>query len=329
MSGRAVQIRAATGADADAVAAIYDHYVSGTVVTFEEAAVPSAVMGERIAAVVDAGLPWLVAVEGGHVAGYAYASSWNPRSAYRHTVECTAYLAPEATGRGLGTQLYEELFSRLRDLGVHAVIGVIALPNEASIALHEKFGLRRTGLFHEVGDRHLFIERRVPVDHIGEADEILAPFLCRKLLRDRKLLRIELFYIFLKLGKFRDRGPDPLSRHGLQFIKDLQVGGIRDRDRQRLFQNGDRKTHMRLGGLPRDELQNILVNNKHFETDETIAVLLAENIDELFLVTFSGFQKAIEKMRFLGALGLFLDRLPEVLGGHHPGPHEGFFQVRQ
>jgi phosphinothricin acetyltransferase len=150
---RAVQIRAATAADADAVAAIYDHYVSGTVVTFEETAVPGAVMGERIAAVVDAGLPWLVAVEHGRVAGYAYASSWNPRSAYRRTVECTAYLAPEATGRGLGTRLYEELFSRLRDLGVHAVIGVIALPNEASIALHEKFGLRRAGLFREVGSK--------------------------------------------------------------------------------------------------------------------------------------------------------------------------------
>ncbi len=151
MERRAVHIRAATAADGDAVAAIYDHYVLGTVVTFEEEAVPGPVMGERVAAVVDAGLPWLVAVEAGRVTGYAYASRWNPRSAYRHTVECTAYLAPDATGRGLGTQLYEELLRRLRHLGVHAVIGVIALPNPASVALHEKFGLRRAGLFHEVG----------------------------------------------------------------------------------------------------------------------------------------------------------------------------------
>ena len=151
MDRRAAQVRDATSDDADAVAAIYDHYVLGTVVTFEEATVPGAVMGERIAAVQSAGLPWLVAVEDGRVAGYAYASRWNLRSAYRHTVECTAYLDPDATGRGLGTRLYEELFARLRRLDVHAVIGVIALPNPASVALHERFGLSRAGLFREVG----------------------------------------------------------------------------------------------------------------------------------------------------------------------------------
>jgi L-amino acid N-acyltransferase YncA len=148
---RAVQVRTATAADGDAVAAIYDHYVLGTAITFEEAAVPGAVMGERIAAVRGAGLPWLVAAEDGRIAGYAYASRWNQRSAYRHTVECTAYLDPEATGRGLGTKLYDELFARLRSLDVHAVIGVIALPNPASVALHERFGMSRAGLLHEVG----------------------------------------------------------------------------------------------------------------------------------------------------------------------------------
>ena len=151
MSGRGIVIRGATAADGDSVAAIYDHYVRGTVVTFEEAAVPGRVMGERIDAVLGAGLPWLVAVEDGRVSGYAYASVWNPRSAYRHTVECTAYLAPEATGRGLGTQLYEELFARLRQLDVHAVVAVITVPNPASVALHERFGLRRAGVFREVG----------------------------------------------------------------------------------------------------------------------------------------------------------------------------------
>lgn len=151
MSGRGIQVREATAADGDSIAAIYDHYVLGTVVTFEEAAVPGRVMGERIDAVLAAGLPWLVAVEDGRVIGYAYASVWNPRSAYRHTVECTAYLAPEATGRRLGTQLHEDLFARLRQLGVHAVIAVITLPNPASVALHEGFGLRQAGVFREVG----------------------------------------------------------------------------------------------------------------------------------------------------------------------------------
>lgn len=151
MDGRAAQVRDATSDDADAVAAIYDHYVLGTVVTFEEATVPGAAMGERIAAVQNAGLPWLVAVEDGRLAGYACASPWNPRDAYRHTVECTAYVAPGATGRGIGARLYEELFARLRALEVHAVVAVVALPNPASVALHERFGLVQAGLFREVG----------------------------------------------------------------------------------------------------------------------------------------------------------------------------------
>jgi L-amino acid N-acyltransferase YncA len=148
---RAAQIRDATSDDADAVAAIYDHYVLGTVVTFEEATVPGPVMGQRIASVLGDGLPWLVAQKDGRVTGYAYASPWSSRSAYRHTVECTAYLAPEATGAGLGTALYEELFRQLRQLGVHAVIGGIALPNPASVALHEHFGMTQVALFPEVG----------------------------------------------------------------------------------------------------------------------------------------------------------------------------------
>ena len=151
MGGRGIHVREATAADGDSVAVIYDHYVLGTAVTFEEAAVPGRVMGERIDAVLAAGLPWLVAVEDGRVTGYAYASVWNARGAYRHTVECTVYLAADATGRGLGTRLYEELFARLRRLDVHAVIAVITLPNPASVALHERFGLRQAGVFREVG----------------------------------------------------------------------------------------------------------------------------------------------------------------------------------
>ncbi len=151
MSGRGIHVREAMAADGDSVAVIYDHYVLGTVVTFEEVAVPGDVMGERIDAVSAAGLPWLVAVEDGRVTGYAYASVWNARGAYRHTVECTAYLAANATGRGLGTRLYEELFARLRQLDVHAVIAVITLPNPASVALHERFGLTQAGVFREVG----------------------------------------------------------------------------------------------------------------------------------------------------------------------------------
>ena len=151
LAGADIDIRDATAADAAAVASLYNAYVLGTAATFEETAVPDEAMAARIAAVREAGLPWLVAVEDGEAAGYAYASPWNPRGAYRHTAEVTAYVAPGRTGRGIGSRLYEELFARLRTLRTHAVVAVIALPNPASVALHEHCGLRRAGVFREVG----------------------------------------------------------------------------------------------------------------------------------------------------------------------------------
>jgi phosphinothricin acetyltransferase len=154
VSGRAViTIRDAAAAQAAALAAIYDHYVRGTAVTFEETAVPSAVMAERIAGVQERGLPWLVALRDGTLIGYAYAGPWNPRDAYRHTVEVSAYVAEEARAQGVGTALYEALFPRLRALGAHAVIAVISLPNPGSIALHEHYGLCKAGEFREVGSK--------------------------------------------------------------------------------------------------------------------------------------------------------------------------------
>jgi len=80
-----------------------------------------------------------------------YASKWHGRSAYRFSTEITVYLAPAHVGRGIGSQLYARLFPILRDRGIHAVIGGIALPNEASVALHEKFGLEKVAHFKEVG----------------------------------------------------------------------------------------------------------------------------------------------------------------------------------
>lgn len=144
-------IRAATPSDAVAVAAIYNHYVAETAVTFEEEPVAAVEMARRIEAVLSAPLPWLVARRGADVLGYAYASPWRPRSAYRYSVEITAYVAPRAGRRGVGSQLYRQLFTALQARGVHAVIGGIALPNEASVALHEKFGLRKVAHFEQVG----------------------------------------------------------------------------------------------------------------------------------------------------------------------------------
>lgn len=93
-------IRAATTSDAQAIADIYNYYIQNTVITFEEQTISSNDILERMAKVTGAGLPWLVAKDGGAVIGYAYATKWNVRSAYRHTVETSVYLAHGSPGKG-------------------------------------------------------------------------------------------------------------------------------------------------------------------------------------------------------------------------------------
>ena len=144
-------IRPAEQSDSSAIAAIYNHYVAETVITFEEEPISITVMALRIQDVRSASLPWLVAEENGKVLGYAYATPWKTRSAYRFSVEITVYVAVGSVGRGVGSMLYSSLFSALATLDVHAVIGGIALPNDASVALHEKFGLAKVAHFQQVG----------------------------------------------------------------------------------------------------------------------------------------------------------------------------------
>jgi L-amino acid N-acyltransferase YncA len=137
-------------ADAAAICAIYNHYVTNTIVTFEEDAVSEGEMATRISDITQA-FPWIVYVDGDKVIGYAYAGKWKTRSAYRHTVEITVYLDHGVTGRGLGSELMAELLARLRALGCHAAVGGAALPNPPSIALQEKFGFKQVARFPEVG----------------------------------------------------------------------------------------------------------------------------------------------------------------------------------
>jgi phosphinothricin acetyltransferase len=144
-------IRTATPEDADAITSIYNHYVAHTVVTFEEEPVRADDMRRRMKDVFASSLPWLVAESDGRIAGYAYATKWKARSAYRFSAETTVYLADGLGKQGLGTRLYDELFRRLKGQGIHAAIGGIALPNEASVALHEKFGMRKVAHFEQVG----------------------------------------------------------------------------------------------------------------------------------------------------------------------------------
>lgn len=143
-------IRECLATDAAAVCEIYNHYIRDTVVTFEETPLIVGEMVERIEGI-SAMFPWLVLESDGVVIGYAYASKWKTRSAYRFAVESTIYLAPQSTGRGLGRGLYAALLAELGRRGFHSVIGGIALPNGASVALHEKLGFKSIGAFTEVG----------------------------------------------------------------------------------------------------------------------------------------------------------------------------------
>jgi len=144
-------VRDAGAADAAAIAAIYQPYVLETAISFEEQAVGREAMAGRIAEAQAAGLPWLAACRDGVLVGYAYASKWRLRPAYRHAVETSVYVARDAHGRGAGRALYTALLARLRADGKHLAIAGIALPNEPSIALHESFGFEKAAHFKEVG----------------------------------------------------------------------------------------------------------------------------------------------------------------------------------
>jgi len=152
-----IAIRAATPDDAAAIAAIYaPHVLTGTV-SFETEPPDARAMRTRMAA--SEGLyPWLVATTGtetdGGVIGYAYATKFRERAAYRYVVETTIYVADTAQRQGAGRLLYEALVDTLRAQGFISAISGIALPNEASITLHESVGFRRAGVYREVGYKH-------------------------------------------------------------------------------------------------------------------------------------------------------------------------------
>jgi len=144
------EIRAATSADAAAVATIYNWYIANTVITFEVEPVAAAEMAQRIEAALVAH-EWLVLARGGELLGYAYAGRFHARAAYRHTAESTIYLRHGLEGQGFGTTLYSELLRRSFARGYRQLIGGIALPNEASVRLHEKLGFAKAGHLTRVG----------------------------------------------------------------------------------------------------------------------------------------------------------------------------------
>lgn len=143
-------IRFATPEDAPAICDVYNHFVQHTTITFEERPVPPEEMRQRIVEIVPA-MPWLVWVEESRLLGFCYAGKWKGRCAYRYSVESTIYLRRESIRKGIGTQLYRSLLDDLHKKGFHAVIAGIALPNQASVAFHEKLGFRNVARFEQVG----------------------------------------------------------------------------------------------------------------------------------------------------------------------------------
>jgi len=148
-------IRPATLADAPAIQAIYAHHVTCGLGTFEEAPPSVAEIRERMQAVLERDKPWLVLEEDGAVLGYAYATQFRPRAAYRYTVEDSIYLSPDAAGRGLGRTLLTALIERCEAQGTRQMIAAIGdSGNAASIGLHRALGFEQVGLYSQVGFKH-------------------------------------------------------------------------------------------------------------------------------------------------------------------------------
>lgn len=144
-------VRQAIAEDAAQVSEIYNHYVLTSTITFEEEPVSVSEMAGRIREVQAQSYPWLVATAASEVLGYAYAGKWKVRAAYKHSSEITVYVRAGQERSGVGSALYQHLLPAVKACGVHAVIGGVALPNEASVRLHEKFGFKKCAHFEEVG----------------------------------------------------------------------------------------------------------------------------------------------------------------------------------
>ena len=145
-----MKLRLATADDAAAIASIYAPYVTASAVSFETEPPDEAEMRARIAAG-GALYAWLAACEADRVLGYAYATAFRARPAYRFTVETTVYLDPTAQGRGIGRSLYTALIPLLEAQGFTQAIAAITLPNAPSVRLHESLGFAQAGIYREVG----------------------------------------------------------------------------------------------------------------------------------------------------------------------------------
>jgi L-amino acid N-acyltransferase YncA len=145
-----LKIRRALVSDATAIADIYNWYIRNTTASFESASVSVPEMRRRILDKLSH-YDWLIAESDRKVAGYAYYGSFRPRAAYYRTVETSIYLAQGSVGRGWGTELYAALIESAAKKQYLQMVAVIALPNPACLALHERLGFEQAGILRGVG----------------------------------------------------------------------------------------------------------------------------------------------------------------------------------
>ncbi len=143
-------IRDINKSDVHYICDIYNYYIKNSIVTFEEDGVDENEILRRIQEVT-VKYPWIVFEENKEVIGYAYVTKWKDRNSYRYSAESTVYIHRDHFGKGIGSKLMIKLIDESTKKGIHKLIAGIALPNAASIALHEKMGFEKCGLFKEVG----------------------------------------------------------------------------------------------------------------------------------------------------------------------------------
>jgi phosphinothricin acetyltransferase len=136
--------------DASACAVVYEPFVTGSAISFEDAPPDTAELGNRIERITRTH-PWLVAELDGEVVGFAYGSLHRERAAYRWAADVSVYVAAKAQRRGIGRELYRTLFELLERQGFRTLCAGITLPNDASVGLHEALGFRRIGVYRRIG----------------------------------------------------------------------------------------------------------------------------------------------------------------------------------
>jgi phosphinothricin acetyltransferase len=152
--------------DVPAITALYAHYVRSSVATFDTEPPGESQMAEKFGHMADLGHPLVIAEESGQLVGYAYASTYRPRPAYRFTCEDTVYLAPHAVGRGIGGRLLAETIGRAQNFGFRQMLAVIAADVDASVRVHEKQGFAVIGRYPDLGFK---FDRWIGIIHMQRA----------------------------------------------------------------------------------------------------------------------------------------------------------------